>query len=389
MDFRLVDREWGRQLEAAAKADTTTLRIICPFIKVRALERLLAGHHFEVFQVITRFNQIDFAEGVSDISALRLLLKEGAEVRGVRNLHAKLYLFGSTRAIVTSTNLTQAALDRNHELGFVSDDTSIVAECVAYFEKLWARAGTDLSSTEVEAWDKDVTRHLALGGPPLRSSGLRDYGANAGVPSTLPMPSPLISDARQAFVKFLGEGNNRVPLSFSTIQELVQGGCHWALSYPASKRPSGVEDGAVMFIARLTSDPDDIRVFGRAVGLRHVPGRDDATPNDIARRPYKKYWPCYIRVHHAEFVAGTMENGVSLHELMSSLGSDSFASTQRNQAKGQGKNTNPRRAYMQQAAVKLSPQGFAWLNERLDLALRAHGRVSADQLAKLDWPTIP
>ena len=39
----------------------------------------------------------------------------------------------------------------------------------------------------------------------------------------------------------------------------------------------------MIFIARLTNDPNDIRVFGRAIGTRHVPGRDDATPADIAR----------------------------------------------------------------------------------------------------------
>ena len=55
-------------------------------------------------------------------------------------------------------------------------------------------------------------------------------------------------------------------------------------------------------------------------------------------------WPRYIRVHHAEFVAGTMENGISLNELMDTLGTDSFVPTQRNAAQGQGKNTNPRRA---------------------------------------------
>ena len=38
--------------------------------------------------MITRFNLADFAEGVSDIEALRLLLDAGANIRGIRNLHA-------------------------------------------------------------------------------------------------------------------------------------------------------------------------------------------------------------------------------------------------------------------------------------------------------------
>ena len=383
MDFRLVDHEWGKELETAARSEAATLRIICPFIKVGALRRLLGGRRFEDLQVITRFNLADFANGVSDIEALRILLKEGATVRGVRNLHSKLYLFGSDRAIVTSTNLTQAAFDRNHELGFVSDEASIITKCTTYFEKLWARAGTDLSSSKVDAWDKTVTRHLALSAGLHRSSGLRDYGADAGIPGAAPISSPLVTEAPQAFVKFLGESSNRVPLSCQTIQEIRASGCSTVLAYPASKRPSSVEDGAIMFISRLTRDPDDIRVFGLAIGMRHLPGRDDATPADIKRRSWRKKWPRYIRVHHAQFVAGTMEDGVSLYKMMYSLGSDSFEPTQRNAARGKG-NTNPRRAYGQQAAVKLSPQGLTWLSTRLEGAFRRHGTVPSADLAKVD-----
>ena len=61
--------------------------------------------------------------------------------------------------------------------------------------------------------------------------------------------------------------------------------CHWAVSYPAAKRPRGVRNEAVIFIAWLTQDPTDIRVFGRAVGMEYEAGRDDATRADIERRP--------------------------------------------------------------------------------------------------------
>jgi hypothetical protein len=143
----------------------------------------------------------------------------------------------------------------------------------------------------------------------------------------------------------------------------------------------------VIFISRLTKDPNDIRVFGRSIGLRHLPGRDDATLQDIKRRPWKEKWPRYVRVHHAEFVAGSMANGVSLSELMDTLGSNSFTSTQHNAARGEG-NTDPRRAYMQQPAVELSSQGLTWLIDRVEAAFTAHGTVPADDLAKLDWPEI-
>jgi hypothetical protein len=83
-----------------------------------------------------------------------------------------------------------------------------------------------------------------------------------------------------------------------------------------------------------------------------------------------------------------MANGVSLNELMGALGANSFSPTQRNAERGEG-NTDPRRAYQQQAAVELSADGFSWLKERFQAALDRHGKVPQDDLDKLDWPQVP
>ena len=381
---RLVDAGWGQELTAAICADRSDVRIVCPFIKERALERLLSHRPGDV-RVITRFNLADFSAGVSDVKALRVLLDTGASVRGIRNLHAKLYLFGTSRAIITSANLTEAALTRNQEFGVVADDTAVIEACRDYFDGLWRRGSSDLSRDMLDSWEKTVTGHRAAGGRPDRVKGLGDFGADAGLAATLPVSLPVVvADADQAFIKFLGEGDNRVPVAFATIEEIELAGCHWAVAYPATRRPRSVEDGAIMFIARLTDEPD-IRIFGRAIGMKYRPVRDDASPEDIALRPWKEKWPRYVRVHHAEFVAGTMANGISLNELMDTLGSDSFAPTQRHAARGTG-NTDPRRAYRQQAAVELSLHGISWVGERLQAAFDEHGKVPQDKLDQLDWP---
>ena len=388
MTIRLVDKGWTREVAEAVAEGAGAIRLISPFIKTGALRRFLYPKP-KSLQVITRFNLRDFAEGVSDIAALRMLLDAGATVRGVKNLHAKLYLFGSTRAIVTSANLTEAALSRNHEFGFVSQDAEVIATCGRYFDDLWSRGGADLTPELLDRWDQVVTHHRASGGRPDQQAGLADFGADAGFVGQAPFAaSALIADAPQAFVKFLGQSSDRVPLTFSTIEEIKRAGCHWAVAYPATKRPRNVKDDAIMFIGRLTHDPHDIRVFGRAIGMRHVPVRDDATDEDIALRSWKATWPRYVRVHHAEFVAGTMANGVSLNALMEELGASCFEATKRNAASGIG-NTNPRRAYLQQAAVELSPEGQVWLAARLQTAFDKHGVVPNAELAGLDWPNVP
>jgi hypothetical protein len=381
MTMRLVDTDWGGELATAFKADSSSLRIICPFIKVNALNRLLTGRPCSL-QVITRFNLDDFVDGVSDIAALRSILEAGGNVRGIRGLHAKLYLFGVSRAIVTSANLTGAALDYNREFGVVVQDIAGIATCHDYFDRLWRMGAADVTVTQLDEWVETVNRKRAAGGRTDAGSRLGDFGANAGIdtppPATLP---PMVANATQAFVKFLGESSNRVPLSCRTAEEIERAGCHRLLAYPTRKRPRSVKDDALMLIARLTDEPD-IRIFGRAIGMRYVPGRDDATLEDIARRSWRGTWSRYIRIHQAEFVAGTMANGVSLKEFMETLGPDSFSATQRNAAAGAG-NTNPRRAFQQAAAVELSQEGLAWLRGRLQAAFDAHGTVPRGWLDSL------
>jgi hypothetical protein len=143
-----------------------------------------------------------------------------------------------------------------------------------------------------------------------------------------------------------------------------------------------------MFMGRLVDSPNDIVIYGRAVGMHHEPGRDDATESDKRLRIWKEKWPHYVRVHHAEFLAGSLSNGVSLNKLMNALKSNAFLPTQRNAIRGQG-NTNPRKAYMQQPGVELSPQGLAWLNDQLQRAYARHGKLSPTELDQLDWPAIP
>ena len=121
--------------------------------------------------------------------------------------------------------------------------------------------------------------------------------------------------------------------------------------------------------------------------MRHMPGRDDATAADLQLRSWKTKWPHYARVHHPEFVAGSLANGVSLNRLMAALKANSFRPTQRNAMKGDG-NTDPRRAYMRQAAVEVSSEGKIWLAEQLERAFALHGKVPETALGDLDQPEL-
>lgn len=110
MNFKLVDSRWNEVIADAVKKVRTgaRLRIICPFIKEVAAKRFLRGSYKSI-QVITRFDLNGFRARVCDASALRALLNAGAQIKGIRNLHAKVYLVGK-RVIVTSANITEQGL---------------------------------------------------------------------------------------------------------------------------------------------------------------------------------------------------------------------------------------------------------------------------------------
>ena len=387
MSFRLMDSAWDKVLDEALAADGNSVRVICPFIKEKSAKRLLAHGRPKQFEVITRYNLDCFRDGVSDVAALRILLKAGAKIRGVRNLHAKVYLIGHGHAVVTSANLTEHGLTRNHEFGFHAQDQLIAKSCHDYFAKLWGAAGPDLTLASLDRWDAKVTAAWASGAGTKTTPSLGDEGTDLGLAdeprsSTIPIDLP-----EQGFVKFFGTSTNRFEHSHPIFDEVDRSGCYFACNYPANKRPRSVRDGAVMFMARLAKNPTDIVVFGRAIGMHYEEGRDDASAADIAKRPWKIDWPRYIRVHNAEFIDGSLSNGILLSDLMAALGPQSFAPTARNAESGQG-NTEPRRAFNQQAAVELTPAGISWLTDRMDRALSEKGRISAARLATLDWPKI-
>ena len=153
--FRLVSERWGDVVLGARRASPEGLRLVCPFIKTRAISRILEAGAGDV-EVITRFDLNCYFEGVSDIEALGALLDAGAKVRGMKGLHSKLYLFGGASVIGTSANVTDAGMLRNLEFGFISDETEVVAACQSYFDRLWRKAGIDLTSERLDEWAEVV-----------------------------------------------------------------------------------------------------------------------------------------------------------------------------------------------------------------------------------------
>lgn len=296
-------------------------------------------------------------------------------------------MFGATRATVTSANLTTRGLAGNHEFGCISEEAAFVDACSTYFEALWHAASTDVTSQQLDNWEHLVSEHLDGGARPAAAATLPDFGATVNLTGTALSdlaPPGWPAESGQAFVKFFGEGSNRTDHDASTLDEVQRSGCHWACTYPAGKHPRAVRDGDTIFVGRLVAHPNDTMIFGRVIGREHRDLRDDATPQDVEFRPFKERWPHYIRVPRS-VRRSTLGNGVSLAELMDTLGASAFASTRDNAASGHG-NTDPRKAIRQQPHIRLTTEAAAWVTARLEEAFRMQGTVPTEALERLDWP---
>jgi hypothetical protein len=374
--FRLVSSGWDAEFIAARRAAPRRLRIVCPFIKLGAMERILKAGDPARIKVITRFDLNCFYERVSDLDALELLLDAGAKVRGRRGLHSKLFLLDRAIAIGTSANVTDAGMLRNHEFGFVSDEAEVVGASNRYFDELWAISGRNLRAGRIAEWRDTIrkarARHGGGGGRPR----LKDHGASGGEDPGGGNPLDGRSGAPasgQAYLKFFGRGVDRTPRTERIADIVAESGCNWAATFPTGRRPRQIEDGDTIYMARI-AQPDDLLIFGRATGYRHRDDEDVASAAEIAERGWKADWANYVRVDDARFIDANLGVGVSMRGMMQALGSDSFRSTQRNVASGVG-NTDPFASYLRKPGMMLTDRSRRWIDARLEALFRRHGEV--------------
>ena len=103
--------------------------------------------------LITRTDLRDFAVGSSNLDTLCALANKGVTVRSLSGLHAKMYVFDDSAALVTSANATNSGMRNNLECGLGTEDQRIVKKLAG---SLLCGLGADLppqtmKSEELEA----------------------------------------------------------------------------------------------------------------------------------------------------------------------------------------------------------------------------------------------
>ena len=352
---------------------TKELKIISPFVKEQLLRKVESQFDFSNFELITRFNLQDFAMNVSSLLGLKYALEKGAQIFGIKELHSKVYLFDERAAIVTSANLTNGGLISNFECGIFLTDSTVIKNLHDYFNQLRSIAKNSLTVLQCEEW---INKINLVTFPERGIIALPDFGAS----------QTQFDKSKNYYIKFFGDSNNRVGLDYSIRQEIEDGLCHYACCFPKKKKPRQVNDGDVIFLARMTENPNDYAIFGRAIALKFKDGRDLASKEELSERPWKEKWPVYLRVTNPIFIDGSMNDCVLLMNLISKFDYDSFPSTRRRFDDGED-DIVPTKSLMRKAYVKLTHNSAEWLENEFAQTISNIGQVDVGFLEDLPQTT--
>ncbi len=347
--------------------DTQTVKIVSPFIKENMVNHLIKEFKGNKIQLITRYNLNDYRSGVSSLKAVERLLNEGVEIKGIKGLHSKLYLFDTRSVIITSANFTAGGFFNNKEFGIITDDQGVVNNAQSYFQDLWKIDSTTLNKSRLDSWLEAIQNSRI--GNSIPRNDLEDHGASR---------SEQVIQNRRYFIKFFGRGNDRESMTALVEDKIRYGVSHYALSFSKTtndRRPTRYRDGDIVFMAQMSyHNENDYSIFARGITIAHDRVRDIAGPDDIAHIDWIEDWPILVRVKDVQFINGSLKDCPRMNDLTSDLGYESFEPTLRNYSRGIG-NISPKSALQQKSDIRLSDSGALWMERKFEEAITLRGKI--------------
>jgi hypothetical protein len=376
----IIQKNW--LTEFLIELDSTQkVYIISPFISRNIVKQLFENFKGNEIKIITRFNLNDFYSGASCLSAIKDLVSRKAKVKGVRNLHSKVYMFDEKCTIITSANFTSGGFFNNYEFGIKSTEKGVIEKAHTYFSSLWNLESKILTLPEINNWQKTINKSKR----PSVINHLPDYGFKASLQGILD---------KQYFIKFFGKTDYRETEKYLVKREIESSHCHWALTFSGKRgrygngRPRKYNDGDIVYMARML-EGGAYAIFGKGIALRHKDKRDIASLEDQKQVSWKKDWPIYIRVTETQFIDTNMGNCPKLGDLMNELDYDSFPSTQKRFLSG-FESINPKDSLRQQADIRLTDIAAEWIENKFQEAIIKYGLVDQNFIDSLyqGTPTI-
>jgi hypothetical protein len=149
-----AERHHRTTLRSSIERVEGTVRIASAYVTDTML---LSGMQGRDVRLLTYMSRMDIIFGATSLNSLIVLIEAGVQCRYLSKgprLHAKVYLFGSQSAVVTSANLTKKALNENLEVGVRLSGIS-ATQLVSWFDTLWDEAET-LDSGMANTWLRET-----------------------------------------------------------------------------------------------------------------------------------------------------------------------------------------------------------------------------------------
>jgi len=168
---------WEKELIDHAKTVQNSIILVCPFIKLPIIKKLLAAlpeQNRLNIKILTRFTTQVFTQGSSDLGVFDIMINYASKnfdvsIYRLDNVHAKIFLFDEREMFLTSSNLSYSGLNLNFEIAvkignidevqavrsviesLLSKEALIIAEDIASMaQKLKARTRNLIQTGEIK-----------------------------------------------------------------------------------------------------------------------------------------------------------------------------------------------------------------------------------------------
>lgn len=313
---------------------TKSFYLISPFIGIntsRKLANVISKTGIKV-TIITRFSRNDFYSRASSIEGLKILREVGCELKAVKKLHTKLYIFDNNAIVMGSSNFTDGGLISNIELNvLICGEKDIINHSIAYFNEININIEKDYYITK-EMIQEEIDFLKSLGdkrNPKFPES--TDFGKEINpkkkldkIEELLSSPKVIKSKNSSAWIKFEGYSDHRraqndAPLNITLNDE----GCY-RTHFPS--KPTGYETGDLIFIARNSWDRNGDKtpmIYGYGIthkfDIHDMMSQKDQEKNEVFKR-----WPYFIYVENFRHINTKLLDGISLLDMLREVGYNSY-----------------------------------------------------------------
>lgn len=352
MTIKIISQDFGEKFYSLLESTQNEINIVSPFIGLKtaySLTEWIEENLNVKCNIITRFNREEFIRGASSIEGLEQLIKVGANVYALQDLHSKLYIFDKHSVITGSANFTFKGFFKNHEFGlFMQNEPDFTKECQNYFDGLLSMINSDgdwkITLERVVKERKLVNQNIndrgkkgltvynqAKWGAEIDTSKQQDTQPELKERDFLEdaIIDTVSSQARTGiWLKFEGTSENRISnneiylMRKRRINEYIN-----RTFFPV--KPTGIKDGDLLFLTVVSKDKDDNDVpiivgYAKSSGYKENYKIDT---NDSKYVRWNNRFPYYVEFTYGKFLDDSIKHGISLIELYRELKHNVYPST--------------------------------------------------------------